>query len=531
MKKVKRNQLILKTIFILGTFPTIAFSQGMINNGSHIVISSGSNIVVNTAGTGNYLSQSGGLIHNSSVGGIIKVMGNWTNNAANVAFANDGSTVILSGVNQSIAGSNSTTFYNLTLQGTGTKTLNVNTTVGGIATLTGVLSLTTLPLVLNSNVLTVSNPAAGAITNTTGYIQSETNVALNPSQVKWIVGTTSGSHIIPFGLAAAQIPFTMNITSAMSSVASYVIVSTRPTVATNNTPWSSTVTHMYDPTIGGDGSVQAVIDRWWDLTWSNAATATLTFSYRGAENTLNAPYNSGNLGAQYWAAGWLPDNSNIGSTLAVLAGVGTVTASGVAFVAATYRPMVLTSVNAPLPIELISFAANCNSSSEIISWSTATENNNDFFSIEKSEDGNNFNVIGQVNGSGTSSQVHHYSFADPVPVLSTVYYRLRQTDFNGTSTESTIITGETCNGNINTIDAFASGSEINISLNVIEASEYNIAVFDMQGKKYGEENVSAAQGSNHFLLNGNILAAGIYLVRVTGVDGKCYSKKVMLTQD
>ncbi|MGL5891867.1 MAG: hypothetical protein ACRC3B_18385, partial [Bacteroidia bacterium] len=132
-------------------------AQGLINNGAQIVLNTGAAVVVDGA-TGNYTSQAGGLITNNTTGGSVYVAGNWVNNAGNVGFSNDGTTVLLNGAAQTIGGSASTSFYNLTLQGTNTKTLNINTTVGGISTLTGVLGLGARPLALNSFVLTVSNP-------------------------------------------------------------------------------------------------------------------------------------------------------------------------------------------------------------------------------------------------------------------------------------------------------------------------------------------------------------------------------------
>lgn len=95
---------------------------------------------------------------------------------------------------------------------------------------------------------------------------------------------------------------------------------------------------------------------------------------------------------------------------------------------------------APLPIELLSFNGEklaCNEN--IIRWSTATETNNDHFEIERSTDGINYNLIGTVNGAGNSTHTISYLFLDLNPLASVNYYRLKQIDFNGDNSTSSII--------------------------------------------------------------------------------------------
>jgi hypothetical protein len=528
---MKRNAFISVAVL----FSSAMYAQGLRNNGAHIVITNGSNIYINGA-SGHFTAQSTatpGVIDNASSGGTIYVGGNWINSNSTVSpgdfiFTGNGSTVILNGANQTINGG-TTFFYNLTLQGTGTKTLNVSTNVGGVLSpYAGVLSVGARELNLNGFMLNMFNPVPAGITATTGYIISETNVALNPSIVRWRIGANTGSYSVPFGVASSQLPFGFNITSGMPAAADYVDISTRATATSANTPWASGVTHMFDPTLVQDGSDEAVIDRWWELTFTSAATANLSFAYRGSENTLQVPYNTGNLGAQWWSTGWFPNNSNIGSTPAVTVGVGTATATAIAFPANTYRPMVLSSVNAPLPVQLTSFKAYCENGNEELAWTTASETNNAFFTIERSDDGFTFRDIGTVNGYGTSLQVHHYTFTDPQAVLASTYYRLRQTDYNGHSTTSPLITAENCGTAGDYINAFSSGSGIQVNIEGA-AQHYAIDVLDVQGKLVLAENVASVNGPNQFKLQTQQLATGIYFVRVTGTDGKVFGKKVYLT--
>lgn len=521
-----------KILFIAGlAFSFAAGAQGIINNGAFIVMSGAAQIYVDGGTAGDYLSQANGRI-TPSASGIISIEGDWTNNAGNTGFTADAGTVQLVDAAQSINGSASTTFYNLTLLGTNTKTLNVNTSVGGVGTTTGVLSVGTRPLDLNTRMLSITNPAAGAITNTTGYIISETNAAANSSIVRWYIGTNTGARVIPFGTTGGvQIPLTTNTTAAMGAASDYFQVATRPTAASNNLPWSTSVTHMFDPTLAQDGSDEAVIDRWWDYTYSSASTATITFSYRGAENTMIVPYNTGNVGAQYWATAWLPNNANIGSAPAVLAGVGTVTAAGLPFAVATFTPLVLSSLSAPLPIELTDLNASCDNGTASVKWETATEMNNDFFTIERSDDGSNFRAVGTVNGAGTSSQPHVYAFTDPEPLTATTYYRLRQTDFNGQSTITKIIAVEPCGSSTDIINAFSSGADVTVTMNLSNAGDYVINVTDARGRLISSKQVSAGSGANRFELVSNLPATGVYFVTITGSTAESFSKKIYFTKD
>jgi hypothetical protein len=85
----------------------------------------------------------------------------------------------------------------------------------------------------------------------------------------------------------------------------------------------------------------------------------------------------------------------------------------------------------PLPIELTYFQAYTNKNHVTINWQTATELNNDYFTIERSADGVNYKTIATVRGSGTSMSAINYSFTDNNPLTGVSYYRLKQTDYDG----------------------------------------------------------------------------------------------------
>ncbi|MEM7161612.1 MAG: LamG-like jellyroll fold domain-containing protein [Bacteroidota bacterium] len=87
-----------------------------------------------------------------------------------------------------------------------------------------------------------------------------------------------------------------------------------------------------------------------------------------------------------------------------------------------------------LPVELISFESRAVDNSAVLhNWVTASEINNDYFSLERSKDGLNWEEIARIQGNGNSSSIQHYTCTDEHPNATTLYYRLRQTDFDGSA--------------------------------------------------------------------------------------------------
>lgn len=92
-----------------------------------------------------------------------------------------------------------------------------------------------------------------------------------------------------------------------------------------------------------------------------------------------------------------------------------------------------------LPIELLEFNAVVNERKQVeLNWITSAEINNDYFTIERSQNGVEFEELHDISGAGNSTQPRYYESLDPNPLPGTSYYRLRQTDFDGTQTVSEI---------------------------------------------------------------------------------------------
>lgn len=139
--------------------------------------------------------------------------------------------------------------------------------------------------------------------------------------------------------------------------------------------------------------------------------------------------------------------------------------------------LLLYDVTTVLPIELVQFSAKCAGNTQMtLNWSTATEINNKEFIIEKSLDGVDYTKVGVVPGSGNSTITKYYSFKDEVkeeavnnPIF---YYRLKQVDFNGTSSSPKIIEVQPCNSH--QIDIVISPNPSNGKFNILNPSGIQI---------------------------------------------------------
>ena len=99
--------------------------------------------------------------------------------------------------------------------------------------------------------------------------------------------------------------------------------------------------------------------------------------------------------------------------------------------AATPYPSPAQTCPVTLPVTLTSFSAKTRINSIQLSWTTVLEINNDYFEIQRSSDGGNFQAIGRVNGNRNSTKEIEYSFVDDEPTIGINYYRLKQIDLDG----------------------------------------------------------------------------------------------------
>jgi hypothetical protein len=96
-------------------------------------------------------------------------------------------------------------------------------------------------------------------------------------------------------------------------------------------------------------------------------------------------------------------------------------------------------VAAPLPVVLTTFDAVRNGTTVVCKWTTASEQNSDYFVVERSADGQTYVALGKVASGGTTAQARNYSYLNAKPLSGTAYYRLRLIDKDGTESFSPIV--------------------------------------------------------------------------------------------
>lgn len=190
----------------------------------------------------------------------------------------------------------------------------------------------------------------------------------------------------------------------------------------------------------------------------------------------------------------------------------------------------------PLPIELIYFNATFNGKSIDIEWETASEINNDYFTLERSVDMINFlpiclNIPSKAPG-GNSTSILSYRLTDNNVLPGIYYYRLKQTDVNGKSNYSDIDVVE-----INGIADFTfeiapnpcDGIEFSSIINAEKDKEIVIVLYDILGQeKYSKAIVTEQKGNTVYIIDlDQKLNAGVYLITATS-DQKIYSKRLVV---
>jgi hypothetical protein len=174
-----------------------------------------------------------------------------------------------------------------------------------------------------------------------------------------------------------------------------------------------------------------------------------------------------------------------------------------------------------LPVELVDFSAMAEKEAVNLFWSTSSELNNDFFILEKSTDAVNFEQLAIVMGAGTSTDRHDYSFVDNNPNKGYNYYRVKNVDFDGTTSESPVIAISYNSAEQLSIypNPLAKGEQLNISST--ENFE-RISLFNAYGQL-----VYTTNSNNTPIQLPNDLPAGFYTISIDFESGS-FVRKIII---
>ncbi|MBP8823748.1 MAG: T9SS type A sorting domain-containing protein [Flavobacteriales bacterium] len=391
--------------------------------------------------------------------------------------------------------------------------------------------------------LVIANPNAdgisyqGALTSNTPIIKSETE----QNKIRWATGTATGIYMIPYSTGGwapdAAMPLTVEITTAGAGGSDPSLVfstynslgkTTGAPVASgwnNNNYRPSDVTHMNDQPTGSANNSSNAIDRFWIIdagegsyAYTTPPEVDITFGFDPRETNANGGNAAGllasnnNLVAQRFNSGsglWydiLPMGAQSGNTVA---GVVPPTAGDL------LRSWTLSNKNLPLPVQLVAWGGKCHGGVVELKWTTATEQDNAFFTIEKSRDAQDWSAIGTVPGAGNSSSLTGYAFADR-DAQNLAYYRLRQTDINGTTTVShTIAVGCGPGSGTAIVNAWDDGGHLNLVVSSTAEGLYDLVLMDAQGKVMATRTSQViANGTTTLRMDTQHIATGIYMVQL-----------------
>lgn len=461
----------------------------------------------------------------------IAVGGNWTNNGTftqstnEVTFNSPAANTL-----QLIGGTTANTFYNLTLN---TSAATDVVQLSSNATVSNTLKLTRGGLDLNGKTLNITRTATGAITRTSGYVKSE-NTSAPYGNIKWTMGTTTGSFVYPFGKSSTEyIPFIYNITGAGSPAAGSIAISTYATNSANS-PLPTSVNNL-NGTSGGT----SVADRFWTITpnfTGNRPTANMTFTLLNTEVATVVPMPSDPLDelvAQRWNFANYWDAPVASPAQVYTVGVPAANTSQVVLSnfsnGSTYEAWTLSNKTVPLPIELISFDAFPTALGTQLEWVTASELNNDYFTIERSQTGEGFEPIGTVRGAGTKSNQSRYSLLDNNPLAGKSYYRLKQTDFDGKSSYSDLAEVTFASQNLWRIFPNPSDGKsvsVNLSSELI-GKEVEVKIQDLKGITLGYQSSKVSDSGKIVLDQLPNLTSGVYLFTIA-CEGKISKQKLVV---
>ena len=456
------------------------------------------------------LTITGGTLDTKSANSYaISCAGNWINDDS---FTSNSGTVTFDGPSaQSIGGSSTTTFNNLTLNNASGLALGVNSFVEGT------LTFTSGKFTVQGYTLTLGSTSANA--TVTGESSSNYFVAYNNGgtigNLKQRVNANA-TYDFPIGDLTNYTPVTFTLNSNGGLASAEVNVYTDDGV---NADFNTSTINTY-------------ITREWDVTQTGITTPNYDISYvypdgdiTGTEAELLPVKYSSNVWYSPTGSSFRDDTKE--GTGSVTAGSNTLTWTGLS----TFSKFSgAGDTDAVLPVDLLSLIAECNRDDVEITWVTASEINNDYFLLEKSDQSVVFDYLGEVAGNGTTTEMNEYSFTDYDYQNGTAYYRLTQYDFNGEKEVFDIVSvsceQDQSDSKISTISNKDVGY-INIQAEDLgENVFYGLRVFDAAGKQvYNREHYTESGRTDDKVSIYN-QSSGIYIIQLN-VEGKVLIDKVV----
>ena len=167
-----------------------------------------------------------------------------------------------------------------------------------------------------------------------------------------------------------------------------------------------------------------------------------------------------------------------------------------------------------LPVELMSFTATVTSLNHVnVEWETVTEGNNDFFTVEFSKNGMNWTELENVNSLGSASIGQSYLITDYTPLRGVSYYRLKQTDFNGTYSYSDMRSVTISDWLDDSIKCYPNPTNSSITIQGNEEDLSSIQIFNVLGQNVTDFIIKYNSNEYKIELDLSRLNRGTYFIK------------------
>lgn len=173
----------------------------------------------------------------------------------------------------------------------------------------------------------------------------------------------------------------------------------------------------------------------------------------------------------------------------------------------------------PLPVVLDQFTAECSEGNALLKWTTTSEVNNDYFSVQISDNSFNWSEVASIKGAGNSNEMIEYQYEHKGNRSLVNYYRLVQYDFNGDYEVFPMLSLYCQSENLASWNAFPNPNQGSFTISLqstVEVKDAQIQIIDMAGKTVFVKAVEMGEGSITLEMNAVGLAHGAYVVRAVG---------------
>lgn len=381
---------------------------------------------------------------------------------------------------------------------------------------------------LSGNHLTISNTLdfqSGHLTLgvSNAVIQSAASIT-NASSAAFIVAASNGVLTMEdVGGAGAK-------TGNIEFPVGYSPISTAycPATINNNPGTAGSFSMRIDDDVlasGTSGSAVTtyVVDRTWHVSTASAGpNYTFTGTWHSSQEI--GSFRRSLCYVSYWDSG--TDWANMGSDAAATdVGGGFFSRSSDAGQTFTSKPFAIASNN-ELPVELLDFTVHREDRAALLEWTTATEINNELFEIQYSIDGIDFETVGEVSGTGTTTEMQMYDFYHDDLKNGTHYYRLNQIDFDGQN-EYSEVKALTINEAITETSIFPNPAKnfVQVNFSSEEQGLFEYVVYNEIGQVvYNGVAVSVDNVTNSVYLNIEGWDKGKYFIQLKSPSGQYMSQ-------